>query len=104
MKTQLRKVKWNKGQTENGQTYDYTRIYVEAKVYDKSANEFGVDVVELEFGSEADHVKLEHLRGKLPVDVNVEWETQIKGKNEIKVVTRLDFLKSDLVKAEATKA
>jgi len=58
----------------------------------------------LEFGSEADHVKLEHLRGKLPVDVNVEWETQIKGKNEIKVVTRLDFLKADLVKSDVSKA
>ena len=98
MKTQLRKIKWNKGQT-----YDYTRIYVEANVYDKSVNEFGVDVIELEYGSEADHTKLDHLRGKLPVDVNVEWETQIKGKNEIKVVTRLDFLKADLVKAEAAK-
>ena len=104
MKTQLRKVKWNKGQTENGQTYDYTRIYVEANVYDKALNEFGVDVIELEYGSEADHAKLDHLRGKLPVDVNVEWETQIKGKNEVKVVTRLDFLKSDLVKSDASKA
>ena len=49
-------------------------------------------------------MKLEHLRGKLPVDVNVEWETQIKGKNEVKVVTRLDFLKSDLVKSDVSKA
>lgn len=95
MKTQLRKIKWNKGQTEKGQTYDYTRVYIEAPVYDKAANEFGVDVLELEYGSEQDHQKLLHLRGKLPVEVNVEWDTQIKGSKEVKVVTRLDVLKPE---------
>ena len=43
MKTQLRKVKFNKGDME-GRPYDYTRIYIEIPVYEKSEKEFGVDV------------------------------------------------------------
>ena len=35
MKALLRKVKWNKGEMENGTKYDYTRIYIEVPIYDK---------------------------------------------------------------------
>lgn len=93
MKTQLRKVKFNKGVMESsGNVYDYTRIYIEIPVYEKSEKEFGVDVLELEFGDEADHVKLEHLRGKLPVPVEVEWIPAKKGKDNVNIVTKLEVL------------
>lgn len=92
MRTQLRKVKWNQGQTEKGHAYDYTRIYVEIPVYDRSEKEFGVDVLELEFGSAADHVKLAHLRGKLPALVDVEWQAAKKGNDTVNVVTRFEVV------------
>ena len=92
MKVQLRKVKWNQGQTDNGHAYDYTRIYVEIPVYDRQEKEFGVDVLELEYGSAADHVKLDHLRGKLPVWVDVDWQVAKKGNDTVYVVTRLEVV------------
>lgn len=96
MKTQLRKVKWNKGTVEgSGQEYDYTRIYVEIPVYDKQEKEFGVDVLELEYGTEADNVKLSHLRGKLPCLVDVEWMPVKKGNNNINLVTKLEVVNSE---------
>ena len=67
MKAQLRKVKWNKGTVEgSGQEYDYTRVYVEIPVYEQQQKEFGVDVLELEYGTEADHIKLAHLQRQTP--------------------------------------
>lgn len=93
MKTQLRKVKFNKGTVEGtGQTYDYTRIFVEVPIYDRSEKEFGVDVVELEYGTEADYVKLAHLRGKLPCLVEVEFMPVKKGNGTVNVVTHLEIL------------
>lgn len=92
MKTELRKVKWNKGKTDNGIEYDYCRIYVEAKVYDRAEKEFGLDVIELELGKSDEHIKLLQYRGKLPLPVEVDWETQVKGKDEVKVVTRFEVL------------
>ncbi len=93
MKTQLRKVKFNKGTVEgSGQEYDYTRIYVEIPVYEQQQKEFGVDVLELEYGTEADHIKLAHLRGKLPCLVEVEFTPVKKGNGMINVVTKLEIL------------
>lgn len=92
MKASLRKVKWNKGSTDKGHEYDYTRIYIEVPVYDKQEKEFGLDTIELEFGSEAEHTKLSHLRGKLPVDVDVDFQVMKKGNTNINVVTKLDIL------------
>ena len=93
MKTQLRKIKWNKGTVEgSGQEYNYTRVYVEIPVYEQQQKEFGVDVLELEYGAEADHVKLAHLRGKLPCLVEVEFMPVKKGNGMINVVTKLEVL------------
>ena len=93
MKAQLRKVKWNKGTVEgSGQEYDYTRVYVEIPVYEQQQKEFGVDVLELEYGTEADHVKLAHLRGKLPCPVEVEFMPVKKGNGMITLVTKLEVL------------
>lgn len=92
MKTMLRKVKCNKGSTDNGVYYDYTRIEVDAPIYEGQANEFGLDTLTLEFGKKDDFIKLQDLRGKLPCPVEVEWQTFVKGKNEVKVVTKLEVL------------
>lgn len=107
MKATLRKVKWNKGTVEgSNQAYDYTRIYIEVPVYDKQEKEFGVDVLELEYGNEADHIKLAHLRGKLPVQVEVEWIPVKKGNQNINLVTSLRVLedKAGAKPAEQQKA
>lgn len=37
----LRKVSWNKGQTDNGIEYDYCRIDCDMPIYEGSKNEFG---------------------------------------------------------------
>ena len=93
MKAQLRKVKWNKGTVEgSGQEYDYTRVYVEIPVYEQQQKEFGVDVLELEYGTEADHIKLAHFRGKLPCQVEVEFMPVKKGNGMINLVTKLEVL------------
>ena len=90
MKALLRKVKWNKGEMDNGTKYDYTRIYIEVPIYDKQEREFGVDVLELEFGDESEHSKLVHLRGKLPCQVEVDFIPVKKGNASINVVTRFE--------------
>lgn len=45
MKAILRKVTWNKGQTDNGVIFDYTRVFIERPISDSSSNEFGLLVV-----------------------------------------------------------
>ena len=93
MKTYLRKVKFNKGVME-GRPYDYTRIFIEIEVYEKAEKEFGLDTLELEFGDEADHVKLEQYRGKgkLPVPIDVEWTPVRKGNDIVNLVTKFEVL------------
>ena len=78
MKALLRKVKWNKGETENGTKYDYTRIYIEVPIYDKQERE-------------SEHSKLVHLRGKLPCQVEVDFIPVKKGNASINVVTRFEI-------------
>lgn len=52
MKASLRKVKWNKGVVaDTGREYDYTRIYIEAPIWDGASNEFGLDTIQLEYGN-----------------------------------------------------
>ncbi len=99
MRTLLRKVKWNRGEMD-GTKYDYTRIYIEIPVYDKQEKEFGLDVMELEFGEEVDHKKLAHLRGQLPVLVDVEWVPAKKGNNNINVVMKLDVVEPPKAKPQ----
>lgn len=79
MKVLVKKVKWNKGQTENGQSYDYTRIAVEIPVFGGSANEFGFDTLECEFGDEAAHKELLQYKGKLPLEAELEIMPVKKG-------------------------
>ncbi|AUX60989.1 hypothetical protein JF634_10135 [Simonsiella muelleri] len=95
MKTLLRKIKWNKGKTENGQEYDYTRLYIEVPVYEHQEKEFGVDVVELEFGKSEQHSELINLRGKLPCLVEVEFSPVKKGNNTVNLVTKLQVLQNE---------
>ena len=69
----LRKVAWNKGVTDNGIEYDYTRITCEIPIYEGSPKEFGVETFELEYGPESRHHELLHLKGKLPVQVDIGY-------------------------------
>ena len=79
MKVSVKKIKWNKGQTENGQAYDYTRIMVEIPVFEGSANEFGFDTLECEYGLADKHVELLQYRGKMPFEAEVEIMPVKKG-------------------------
>ena len=78
MKAILRKVTWNKGQKDN--------VFIERPISDSSANEFGFDLIQCEYGEEAKKVELEHLRGKLPVEVDIELMPEIKGKRVLQKV------------------
>lgn len=79
MKAIIKKVKWNKGQTENGQSYDYTRVSIEIPVFDGATNEFGFDTLECEYGDAAAHEKLLPLKDKLPLEAEVEIMPVKKG-------------------------
>jgi hypothetical protein len=93
MKASLRKVKWNKGVVaDTGREYDYTRIYIEAPIWDGASNEFGLDTIQLEYGNEEAHKNLFHLKGKLPVDVEIEYIDMVKGNDVLKVVQNLKVL------------
>ena len=83
----LRKVSWNKGQTDSGIAYDYTRITCDLPIYEDSPREFGVDSMELEYGNADKHAELLSLKGRLPCEVDVGYKDVKKGKNIIKVVT-----------------
>ena len=88
----LRKVAWNKGVTDNGVEYDYTRITCEIPIYEGSPKEFGVETFELEYGLESRHHELMHLKGKLPFQVEIGYMEAKKGKNLIRVVQSLRVL------------
>ncbi len=92
MKAILRKVTWNKGQTDNGVIYDYTRVFIERPISDSSVNEFGFDLIQCEYGEEAKKAELEYLRGKLPVEVDIELMPEIKGKKVIQKVYSMKVL------------
>lgn len=79
MRVLVKKVKWNKGQTENGNAYDYTRVEVEIPVFQGSANEFGFDTLVCEYGDEAAHAELLPLKGKLPIEADIEIMPVKKG-------------------------
>lgn len=86
MKATLRKVTWNKGQTESGAAYDYTRVFIEVPVYDASAKEFGYDTMQCEYGDESKHAELLHLRGQLPIEVDIDIVPVKKGSQVLQQV------------------
>ncbi|MFV2028589.1 hypothetical protein [Neisseria sp. S1] len=88
----LRKVNWNKGTTDNGIAYDYCRITCDIPIYHASQNEFGLDSIELEYGTADTHSELLHLKGKLPCEVDVAYRDEKKGRNVVKVVSALRVL------------
>nr|DAN78376.1 MAG TPA: RstB-like protein [Inoviridae sp.] len=89
----LKKVSWNKGTTDNGIDYDYCRILCDIPVYEGSKNEFGVDSFELELGTSEKHKELLHLKGKLPVQVDIAYHEAKKGKNFVRVVDHIREIK-----------
>lgn len=92
MKAILKKITWNKGQTDNGVGFDYTRVFVEVPVSESSSNEFGYDVVQCEYGDESKKADLEYLRGKLPVSVEIDLMPEVKGKRVLQRVLSMRVL------------
>ena len=72
--------------------YDYTRVFIERPISDSSVNEFGFDLIQCEYGEEAKKAELEYLRGKLPVEVDIELMPEIKGKKVIQKVYSMKVL------------
>ena len=99
MKAKITKVRWNKGVMDNGTEYDYTRVTIELPVSETSANEFGVDYLECEYGNEAKHTELLHLRNKLPCEIECEMNQSIKRG---KLVTEISNIKPIAATTKAT--
>ncbi len=89
MKAILTKVKWNKGTTEKGQVYDYTRVTMQTPIYEQSQNEFGVDSMECEYGTEAKHVELLIFRDKLPCEVEFDMLQVMKKGKMVNLVSNI---------------
>lgn len=85
----LTKVKWNKGTLDNGQTYDYTRVTLQQPIYDQSANEFGVDSMECEYGLSSEHVDLLHFRGKLPCEIECDMIQSMRRGKPVTIVKNI---------------
>lgn len=89
MKAIMTKVKWNKGVLENGQAYDYTRVTLQVPIYDQSSNEFGVDTLECEYGTESQHVDLLSYRGKLPLEIECDMLQVMKRGKPVNLITNI---------------
>lgn len=89
MKAMLRRVTWNKGVTEDGMPYDYTRVFFDIPVYDQASNEFGMGESQYEYGLMEDHQKLKDLKGKLPIMCEFDFQVVKKGGKELKMITHL---------------
>lgn len=80
------KIKWNKGKTDDGTEYDYTRVSVQMPIYEHSSNEFGVDIVDCEYGTESQHIDLLPLKGKLPCEVECVISQAMKRGKLVNVI------------------
>lgn len=85
----MMKVKWNKGVLENGQSYDYTRVTLQMPIYDQSSNEFGVDTLECEYGTEALHTDLLQYRGKLPMQIECDIFQAMKRGKAVHIISNI---------------
>lgn len=92
MKANLKKVTWNKGQTENGTVFDYCRVFIERPISDSSLNEFGFDLIQCEYGPESRKDELLYLKDQLPVEVEIELVPEIKGKRVLHQVYSLKVI------------
>lgn len=103
MKALLMKVTTNKGQTDNGVQFDYTRVFIQRPISDTSTNEFGYDLVQCEYGDASKMTELEYLRGKLPVNVDIEIVPEIKGKRVLNKVHSMRVLDEAKKPSETVK-
>lgn len=95
----LTKVKWNKGTLDNGSEYDYTRVTVQMPIYDHSANEFGVDSLECEYGLSAQHIDLLHFKGKLPCEVECDMQQTMRRGKPVTMIANIKPLHGNKVSA-----
>lgn len=85
----LTKVKWNKGKTENGQEYDYTRVTVQMPIYDNAQNEFGVDMLDCEYGIADKHIDLLYLKGKLPCEIECDMQQSMRRGKQVTLIANI---------------
>lgn len=87
MRTMLRRVTAKKGEFD-GQPFDYCRIEIDIPVMEGQKGDYGVSTETLLFGVADDERQLAHLRGHLPLLVDVDFEMRRKGKEGlVNVVT-----------------
>lgn len=94
----LTRVKWNKGTLESGQGYDYTRVTIQMPIYDQSANEFGVDMMECEYGTSDQHVELLPFRGRLPLEIECDMTQSMRRGKPVTLIANIKPVKPEPVK------
>lgn len=97
----LRRVTAKSGVFE-GTPFDYCRIEVDVPVMEGQKGDYGISTEVLLFGVEADEAKLSHLRGHLPVLIDVDFEMRRKGKDGlVNVVTHFAVVEPPKQKQQA---
>lgn len=80
-------MKFNKGNMDNGQAYDSTKVYAETKFDESKGNARGFATTEYNLGKSTEYAKYAHL--PFPFIAEVEMENVTNGKNRTTVILQL---------------
>lgn len=104
MRTMLRRVTAKKGEFD-GTPFDYCRIEIDIPVMEGQKGDYGVSTETLLFGVADDERQLVHLRGHLPLLVDVDFEMRRKGKEGlVNVVTHFAVVEPPKQKQQAQQS
>ena len=78
MKATVTGMKASKGQLENGQGYDSTKVYVQTRLDDSKGTAKGFATVEYNFGDSTTYDKFKHL--PFPFQAEIETEAVTSGR------------------------
>ncbi|MBC3935807.1 hypothetical protein [Undibacterium rugosum] len=78
MKAMITGMKGSKGNLENGQAYDSTKVYVQTRLDDSKGNAKGFAIAEYNFGDSSNFDKFKHL--PFPFNAEVEYENITSGR------------------------
>ncbi|WP_428717289.1 hypothetical protein [Undibacterium curvum] len=78
-------MKGSKGNLENGQAYDSTKVYVQTRLDDTKGNAKGFAIAEYNFGDSSNFDKFKHL--SFPLHAEIEVETITSGRAMKHVIT-----------------
>lgn len=98
MKVKVLGMKASKGNMDNGQAYDSTKIYVETRLDESKGNQKGFAVAEYNFGLAAEFDKFKHL--PFPMLADVEFEQITNGKTVKTVVSSMVPIKPEATAAK----